>query len=187
MALRTRIALDDCIGEYERAAREHQDAGLVLLADGYAQGVALMALGVEMVLKAAYFRFSGYTDRQQIVGADLRAAEADIQTLGVMERPESYHNLLFWANSVIVARRQGFPARNHPIARGGAIVLPVVGMAPMTGQDEADLIHGAARLKANWSISDRYKSVQPYASKQDLEDVFDDAVFILGLYDAGRM
>ena len=78
MALRTLIATHECIQEYERAAREHQDAGLILLADGYAQGVALMALSAEMVLKAAYFRFTGYTALQQITRADLRAAEADI-------------------------------------------------------------------------------------------------------------
>ena len=85
MALRTLIASNECIQEYERAAREHQESGLILLADGYAQGVALMALSVEMVLKAAYFRFVGYASVQQITRADLRNAEADIRVLGVTE------------------------------------------------------------------------------------------------------
>ena len=77
MALRTLIATHECVQEYERAAREHQDAGLILLADGRAQGVALMALLVEMVLKSAYFRFIGYAATQQIASADLRAAVLD--------------------------------------------------------------------------------------------------------------
>ena len=183
MALRTSIATDECIQEYERAAREHQNAGLILLADGYAQGVALMALSVEMVLKSAYFRFVGYADTQRIARADLRAAETDVQSLGVADNAESYHNLLFWANAVIAVRRLGLPARTY----SGLPPMPTVGMTPMNVQDEVKLSAGAARLKANWSIGDRYKAIQPYAAKQDLEDVFDDAVMIVNLYDLGRI
>lgn len=183
MALRTLIATHECVQEYERAAREHQDAGLILLADGYAQGVALMALSAEMVLKAAYFRFIGYAATQQIASADLKAAVVDIQSLGVMDSPEGYHNLLFWANAVVSARRIGVPSRTH--IRIG--VLPAVGAAAMDIQDEAELRTRAARLRTNWSIGDRYKAIQPHAAKQDLEDVFDDAVLIVELYDKKRI
>ena len=183
MALRTLIATQECIQEYERAAREHQDAGLILLGGGNAQGVALIALSAEMVLKAAYFRFIGYASDQQIARADLRAAEADIRELGVADNPESYHNLLFWANAVITVRRLGLPGRNH----SGLPALPAVGVVPMNVQDEEELSVRAARLKANWSIGDRYKAVQPHAAKQDLEDVFDDAVMIVEFYDSGRV
>ena len=183
MALRTSIATEECIQEYERAAREHQEAGLILLADGHAQGVALMALSVEMVLKSAYFRFVGYTNNQRIVQADLRAAKTDVQSLGVTDSPENYHNLLFWANAVVSARRLGVPSRTHV----GIGILTAVGAAPMDIQDEAELRTRAARLRTNWSIGDRYKAVQPFAAKQDLEDVFDDAVLIVELYDKGRI
>lgn len=183
MALRTFIATDECIQEYERAAREHQDAGLVLLADGYAQGVALLALSAEMVLKAAYFRFIGYAAVQQIGRADLRAAEVDIQALSVTDNPESYHNLLFWANAVVAVRRLGI----SPRTRSGVIALPAVSAVPMNPQDEEELLTRSARLRANWSIGDRYKAIQPHAAKQDLEDVFDDAVAIVEFYDTGRI
>ena len=183
MALRTLIASEDCIQEYERAAREHQESGLILLAGGYAQGVALMALSVEMVLKAAYFRFVGYAPDQPISRADLRDVEADIRTLGVTQNPEGFHNLLFWAEALAAVRRQGLPARTH----GGARAASAVAAVPMSLGDEAALLGGAARLRTNWSIGDRYKAIQPHADKQDLEDVFDDAVTIVGLYDAGRM
>ena len=183
MALRTLIATDECIQEYERATREHQDAGLVLLADGYAQGAALMALSAEMVLKSAYFRFVGYTSSQQIGRADLRAAETDIRALGVLDSLEGYHNLLFWANAIVLARQRGIPSKT----RGGASIWPAIGAAPMNAREEAELLTRAARLRTNWSIGDRYKAVQPYAAKQDLEDVFDDAVRIIEFYDSGRI
>ena len=183
MALRTLIATHECVQEYERAAREHQDAGLILLADGHAQGIALMALSVEMVLKAAYFRFIGYAVTQQIAPADLRAAVVDVLPLGVTDMPESYHNLLFWANAVVFARRLGVPSRTHQ----GVGVLPAVGAAPMGIQDEAELLTRAARLRTNWSIGDRYKAIHPHAAKQDLEDVFDDAVLIIEFYDKKRI
>ena len=183
MALRTLIATHECIQEYERASREHQDAGLILLADGHAQGVALMALSVEMVLKSAYFRFIGYADTRQIARDDLRAAVVDTQSLGVTDSPESYHNLLFWANAVISVRRLGIPSRTHI----GIGILPAVVAAPMDVQDEAELRTRAVRLRTNWSIGDRYKAIQPHAAKQDLEDVFDDAVLLVELYDKKRI
>lgn len=183
MALRTLIATHECIEEYERAAREHQDAGLILLAENSAQGVAFMALSAEMVLKAAYFRFIGYRSTQQIARVDLRAAEADIRVLGVTDSPESYHNLLFWANAVIAARRFGVPLRTH----GARPALPAVGAYPMNSQDEADLRSMVMRLRANWTIGDRYKAIQPHAAKQDMDDVFDDAAMIVQPYDKGRI
>ena len=57
----------------------------------------------------------------------------------------------------------------------------------MGAQDEADLTMKIVRMKTNWSIGDRYKSIQPHAVKQDLEDVFDDAVFVVNFYDTGRI
>ncbi len=183
MALRTLIATHECVQEYERAAREHQDAGLILLADGRAQGVALMALSVEMVLKSAYFRFIGYAATQQIAPVDLRAAVVDTQSLGVTDSPEGYHNLLFWANAVVSAHRIGVPPRTHT----GVGTLPAVSAAPMSVQDEVELRTRAGRLRTNWSIGDRYKAIQPHAAKQDLEDVFDDAVLIVELYDKGKI
>ncbi len=183
MALRPRLGTHECIQEYERAAREHQDAGLVLLADVKALGVALMGLSAEMALKAAYFRFVGYAATQQISAADLRAAVVDVQSLGVTDSPEGYHNLLFWANAVISSRRLGISSRSHI----GIGILPAVAAAAMDTQNEVELRTRAMRLRTNWSIGDRYKSIQPHAAKQDLEDVFDDAVLIVELYDKRRI
>ena len=183
MALHTQIASNDCIQEYETAAHEHQDAGLALLADGYAQGVALMALAAEMLLKAAYFRFIGYAPTQTIAKTDLRDSEVDIHGLGVLQSAEGYHNLLFWAEAIIAARRQGLPIRSQ----GSTRLYSAVAARPMSHPDELELLRCAFRLKTNWSIGDRYRSMQPYASKQDLEDVFDDAVEIARLYHSGKV
>jgi len=44
-----------------------------------------------------------------------------------------------------------------------------------------------ARLATNWEIGDRYRSLTPFANKKDMEDVFDDAVEIMHLYDQGKV
>lgn len=184
MALRTRIAPDDCIEQYEKAAGEHQDAGLMLLAGGSAQGVAMMALSVEMLLKAAYFRHVGYAPGQTIqVRPDLRNAETDIRNLlGISLPSQSYHNLEFWTEALIALRRSGLSLRSH-----GGLVYAAVSARPMTTVDEVSLRQCAARLATNWEIGDRYRSLTPFANKQDMEAVFDDAVEIRHLYDQGRI
>lgn len=184
MALRTRIAPDDCIEQYEKAASEHQDAGLMLLAGGSAQGVAMMALSVEMLLKAAYFRAIGYASTRIIaITADLPDAKADIISLGVSQpQGQAYHSLEFWAEGLIALHQQGLPSRTR---HGRAYAA--VAAQPMIGMDEVHLRRYAARLATNWEVGDRYKSLTPFANKQDLEDVFDDAVEIAHLYNRGRI
>ena len=184
MALRTRIAPDDCVEQYEKAGGEHQDAGLMLLAGGSAQGVAMMALSVEMLLKAAYFRAIGYAPtRTVVITADLPDAKADIISLGVSQpQGQAYHSLEFWAEGLIALHHQGLPSRTR---HGRAYAA--VAAQPMAGMDETRLRQCASRLAANWEIGDRYRSLTPFANKQDMEEVFDDAVEIRHLYDLGRI
>jgi len=186
MALHHLVALDDCIEQYEQAAAERQEAGFLLLTAGSALGVELLALSVEMVLKAAYFRLVGYAPTRSIEKTDLRDAERDIQSLGVSQPAQSFHSLEFWADAVIALHRHGLPARSYG-SSGAARAYGPVSVQPMNGADETALQQSAARLSTNWAIGDRYKSVEPHASKQDLEDVFDDAVAVASLYDKGRI
>jgi hypothetical protein len=185
MALHTQVAPDDCIEQYEQAAGERQEGGFLLLATGSALGVEMMALSVEMVLKAAYFRFIGYAVTRRIEMADLRDAERDIQSLGVSQLSQGFHNLEFWAEGLAALHKHGLPVRSYT-SHGTVRSYALVAAQPMNGTDELELQQRAARLATNWAIGDRYKSLEPHASKQDLEDVFDDAMAIIHFYDQGR-
>ena len=182
MALRTRIAPDDCIQQYEEAAAERQEAGFLLLATGSALGVEMLAFSVEIVLKAAYFRLIGYATARKIEKTDLRDAEVDIHSLGVSEPSQGFHNLVFWAEALIALHKNGLSNRLH----GGRSYVAIPAQ-PLLAADEASLRRCAVRLATNWDIGDRYKSLEPHASKQDLEDVLDDAVAIIHLYEQGRV
>lgn len=184
MALRTLIAPDDCVEQYEAAAGEHQEAGLLLMANGSAQGIAMMALSAEMLLKAAYFRAIGYAPtRTVVISADLPDARVDIISLGVPQpQGQAYHSLEFWAEGLIALRQQGLPSRTHH-----GRVYATVAAQSMTGTDEIHLRQCVARLATNWEIGDRYRSLTPFANKKDMEDVFDDAVEIMHLYDQGKV
>lgn len=182
MALRTQIAPDDCIQQYERAAGECQEAGFLLLTAGSALGVEMLALSVEMVLKAAYFRFIGYAPTRTIEKVDLRDAESDARSLGVSVFSQGFHNLIFWAEALIAAHKSGLPNRLH-----GARSYAAASASPLRAADENSLRRCAARLTTNWDIGDRYKSLEPHVRKQDLEDVLDDSVVIIDLYEQGRV
>ena len=142
----------------------------------------MLALSVEMVLKAAYFRFIGYAPTRTIDKVDLRDAEGDIHNLGVSELSQGFHNLIFWAEALISARRSGLPNRLH-----GGRSYAAAPASPLQAADEASLRQCATRLATNWDIGDRYKSLEPHASKKDLEDVLDDSVAIIYLYEQGRV
>jgi len=182
VALRTQIAPDDCIEQYEKAAGEHREIGFEMLALGSALGVEMLALSVEMVLKAAYFRLIGYAPTRRIGTTDLRDAATDIQILGVSHLAQGFHNLEFWAEGLISLHKAGLPGR---LRQGRSYAA--VPAQPLPAVEENNLRHCAARLMTNWAIGDRYKSLEPYANKQDLTDVFDDAMTIIYLYDQGSI
>lgn len=187
MALRDRIASNDCIDQYEKSALEHQNAGFDLLAGGSALGVGLMALSVEMLLKAAYFRLAGYLPTQPIGTTDLTQAKRDIRGLGVTRSAEGYHSLMFWAEGIVAVKGQGLPGRTQGSVESDVRTYPAVAVKALKSTEEKELLQRAARLETNWSIGDRYRAVQPHAIKQDLEDVLDDAVGIAELYQQGRL
>lgn len=184
MALHQRITAKECIKEYEQAAREHQNAGRTLLAGGNALGVALMAFSAEMALKAAYFRFIGYTSTQQIEMAHLRDARADVAPLDV--DLNDYHNLLLWAEALIAVRKRGLPSRTYGVDKNRRSYSAVT-VSPVDHDAETELRRCATRLMDNWSVSDRYKSIQSLADPQDMEDVLNDASLIIQFYDVGKV
>ncbi len=146
-----------------------------------------MALSVEMLLKAAYFRFLGYAPSRPISRDDLKDARSDFQSLGVAPTPgpNVLHDILFLAIGLISARQSGLPARTYGPSQAQR-QYPALPAFPMAVADQAELMRCASRLMTNWSVGDRYRSLSR-AVKQDLEDVFDDAVGIARLYDWGRI
>lgn len=142
----------------------------------------MMALSAEVVMKAAYFRFIGYSMSRRIARVDLQDAEVDIRNLGVSLPPQSYHSLEFWAEALTALHRNGLSSRTY-----GGRMYASVSSQPLSQTDEIHLRECAARLATNWEIGDRYKSLTPHANKQDMEDVFDDAVEVISLYDQGRI
>lgn len=177
MALRSQIAPNDCIDQYEKSAAEHRDAGVVLLSHGLAQGISLMALSAEMLLKAAYFRIAGFLPTWTISRTELADAERDLRRVSVTRSAEG----------IVKVKRQGLPARNHSRANSSIRMYPAIAADALDAADETELLQRAARLETNWSIGDRYKALQSYANKQDMEDVLDDAVGIAELYQQGRI
>ena len=146
----------------------------------------MLALSTEMVLKAAYFRSVGYDSVRRIEMADLRDAETDIRnnlSVSTVAYPtQSFHNLAFWAEGVIALHQVGLPARS----RGGR-TYAAVPPQPLMAVDESTLRQCTARLMENWAIGDRYKSLVPHASEQELKDVLNDATTIINLYDQGSI
>ena len=146
-----------------------------------------MALSVEMLLKAAYFRLLGYAPTRPISMEDLKDAQSDFVSLGVVLAPgmPGLHNIQFLSTGLIAVHQNGLPVRTYGPSQARRH-YPALVASPMTGADQTELMRRASRLMTNWSVGDRYRSLAN-AVKQDLEDVLDDAVSIMHLYDMGRM
>jgi len=181
--IRSRISQPECIDQYEASARARINTGVTLLSGGDSLGVELIGLAAEMLLKAAYYRLIGYAPLQPLGRDDLTGAKSDAIVLSVIEPHDAYHNLLFWTELIIATHDRGFPVRTRP----AGLPAPPVSPNAMSPVDVSLLRRAVARLVDNWSISDRYLAVQPYATRQDLEDVFEDVMVIVDLYDAARM
>lgn len=187
MALRSAIAANDCIAEYEQAAQQKLEAGFTLLAAGLSVGVEVLALAVEMLLKAALFRFLGYSGAQAVAKQNLDDLRLDIIQAGVTSSNGGtvFHDLQFLADGLVAVRKDGLAARSYGSSRSSRH-YNAVAASPMAAEDASNLTQCSMRLMTNWSINDRYKSTA-LATKDDLENVFDEAFSLAELYDAGRM
>jgi hypothetical protein len=97
---------DDCVGEFQIAARQRsRDAAVLADARRGVGAIYLWGYAVEMILKAAYFRLIGFHDRQTIDRHDLFQAAKTAQTIGVVWLPPSnFHNLRAWVELLVRSR-----------------------------------------------------------------------------------
>lgn len=115
-------------------------------------GMYLMGYSAEMLLKSAYFRFSGAQPADRIA-ALLGPAQQTAQRLIPGVPRETFHSLRFWALLLRAKRRQ----QNDP--------LPAALDAPFVSRTR--------RLYQNWWIGMRYRpdSAQPREALILLDDV----------------
>ncbi len=154
MPLRFRLEQQqETLFSFERAASARYLEGRELMSGGYrGAGMYLMGYSAEMLLKSAYFRFSGAqpTDR---IAALLGPAQQTAQRLIPGIPRETYHSLRFWALLLRAKRRQ----QNNP--------LPLVVDAPFVSRTR--------RLYQNWWIGMRYQpdATQPREALILLDDM----------------
>ena len=120
-----------------------------------------MGYAAEMLLKAAYFRTIGLSVTEPIIRQHLRDARIDAASLGVVSDDEQFHNVAFWGEIFIKKRIQ--------VARALPPTLA------------AELMQSIQRLSCNWYVEMCYCSIQG-VTKQDLEDVLDDVIWIKSNY-----
>ena len=106
MPLRQRLEIvPETVQEFEFSSREKAQEGEVLIAGGYnGAGIYLLGYSAEMMLKTAYFRFTGasWSDRiQPRLGSALTAARILVPHVA----HESYHSLKFWSLLLRETRR----------------------------------------------------------------------------------
>jgi hypothetical protein len=167
MSIRTRVSAyrtADSISEFEAAAEQKYEDGFNLLASNTpGNGVYLMGLAAEMLLKSAYFRFIGYATYRPVQGSDLHNAQQEASRLGVVAACDHYHNPEFWSELLIKKRVQ-------------------IGN-PLQTTLEAGLASATSRLSQNWWIGMRYVHFAAI-DKTDLDHVLDDVVWIKSNHDA---
>lgn len=135
------------------AASQKSRVGAALIAAGYdGAGIYLLGYSVEMLLKNAYFRFSGAQPADRIA-ALLGPAQQTAQRLIPGVPRETFHSLHFWALLLRAKRRQ----QNDPLSA----VL------------DAPFVSRTRRLYQNWWIGMRYRpdSAQPREALILLDDV----------------
>ena len=129
-------------------------------ASGYGGvGVYLQGYVAEMLLKNAYFRFTGAMPSDLIqprLGPALVRGRALIPNI----RHESYHSLRFWALLLREERR----ARHRPLAS----VL------------DGPFVSRTRRLYLNWSVRMRYQHDQ--AQALEVASVYDDTLWLRDHY-----
>lgn len=154
MPLRFRLEQQqETLFSFERAASAKYLEGHELMFSGYGgAGMYLMGYSAEMLLKSAYFRFSGALPADRIA-ALLGPAQQTAQQLIPGVPRETYHSLRFWALLLRAKRSQ----QNDP--------LPFAVDAPFVSRTR--------RLYQNWWIGMRYRPdlSQPMEALVLLEDV----------------
>ena len=106
MPLRRRLEVVlETVQEFDLAAAQKYKEGAALVASGYGgAGIYLLGYSAEMLLKSAYFRYTGasWADR---VGPRLGPALAAGKILIPLIPHEGYHSLRFWALLLRETRR----------------------------------------------------------------------------------
>jgi hypothetical protein len=130
----------DSIREFRAAAQQRYLDGVAAATAGRrTAAIYLWGYAVEMTLKAAYFLLDGFGLSQQITMADLRAAVARGQGMGIAWPVASqFHNVRAWAE-LIVRVRGTTPGLHYPD--------PTFGV---------DVVRRVQRLERLWSETLRY-------------------------------
>lgn len=163
MPIRSTTSGQETIAIFESTAEEKYEDGFNLLSYvSPGNGIYLMGYAAEMLLKSAYFRIIGLSETTPITRQHLRDARSEAARLSVGASDEQFHNVEFWGEIVIKKRIQ--QARGLPFA----FVV--------------ELENRTRRLALNWFVEMRYRDLQG-VTKQDLEDVFDDVVWIKSNYE----
>ena len=161
MTLRSDLeGCSETVQEFELAARQKYFEALELMVSEHGGGgIYLMGYVAEMLLKNAFFRFTGALPAD---GVERRLAPArkwaEGQSLGV--DPESYHSLRFWAWLLI--KRREFSGAPLPVAV------------------EGQLRRCADRLYENWWVEMRYR--QDRSSTRQAETVLADVNWLYDHY-----
>jgi len=120
LPLRQRLeAVPETVQEFDLAAAQKNREGAALVAAGYnGAGIYLLGYSAEMLLKNAYFRYTGasWADR---VGPRLGSALTAGRILIPLVPHEGYHSLRFWASLL----RETLPAPPSAAAAGRALHL----------------------------------------------------------------
>lgn len=162
MTLRVRLSQHpETIQEFRIAAETRYLDGLELMVAGRpAAGIYMMGYAAEMLLKNAYFLFTGAGPRDlvrpRLVPA-LRAAQALIPSVV----HEAYHSLSFWALLLLEARRW----QRRPFRDGL----------------EAPFRQRTRRLYQNWWVEMRYR--RDLAGSRHVRCIYDDVSWLRANYD----
>jgi hypothetical protein len=138
MPLRYRLEQQsETLLSFELASHAKYLEGYDLMFRGYGgAGMYLMGYSAEMLLKTAYFRYSGAQPSDRI-SALLAPAQQTAKRLIPGVSPEGNHSLRYWALLLRAKRSQ----RNHP--------LP--------GIIDASFVSRTRRLHQNWWVGMRYR------------------------------
>ncbi len=108
MSFRARIdANPETLAKFEQAWKQRYIEGMRLLEDEATRtgGVYLLGYVAEMILKVAYFRFTGASS-DDLLGNLLKAKAFKDASESVSADTESNHSLQFWTEMLIVTRNQ---------------------------------------------------------------------------------
>jgi hypothetical protein len=149
MPIRNRLRDGETIQDYTLAVPQRYLEGLQLMVEGYpGAGIYLMGYAAEMLLKLAYFLYTG-AGPADAVGPRLGPARHQARALGIQVLDEGYHSPRFWARLLLEQRRNdGLPLNNEL---------------------EARLLNCADSLYSNWWVQMRY---QPDVAREDEVAVF---------------